>query len=152
MDSINFMTDEDTSKLRRVLKDELAVSENRVLGEVRRFVKEEITASGKRVLGEVRQFVKEEITTSESRVLGEVRQIVKAEVTASEKRVIGEVGKFVEDNLFPMIEEKADKSDIERLERKVDLFTDKTGELSKRVTNIESIPAIAHELKLKNHK
>lgn len=42
-------------------------------------------------------------------------------LAASEKRVISEVGKFIEDSLFPLIGEKADKADIDRIEGKLDL-------------------------------
>ena len=44
---------------------------------------------------------------------------------------------------------KADKSDIDRLERKMDRIIDKDIVQEKRLDRIESIPAIAHEVRLK---
>ncbi len=46
----------------------------------------------------------------------------KLEVT--ERRILAEVGKFVEDQILPAIDQKADKSDIDRLERKIDRITE----------------------------
>lgn len=49
-------------------------------------------------------------------------------VTSAEQRIVGEIGKFLENHLLPIIDQKADKTDIDR---------------------IESLPTIAHELKSK---
>lgn len=70
-------------------------------------------------------------------------------ISESETRVVGEVGKFIEDSILPTLEEKADKSDIDRLERKLDNITAKDLEQDHRLDEIKSLPTIAHELKLK---
>lgn len=54
---------------------------------------------------------------------------LKKEVLTSDKRIMVDIGSFMENTLFPMlnekIEEKADKADIDRLERKLDRVLDK---------------------------
>ncbi len=81
--------------------------------------------------------------------LNQIGELMDKKLIASEKRVIGEIGKFMADNVFPLFEEVAGKSDIERLERRIDHLADQNNILATRVTRIESIPAIAHELKVK---
>lgn len=82
--------------------------------------------------------------------LDKIRSVVREEVTSSEERVLRDIGKFMEDRLFPMIEEKADKTDINRLERRFDDFTGKVAALSTRTSNIEATSTVAHELKHKS--
>lgn len=84
--------------------------------------------------------------------LKKIRSIVKEEVSSSEKRVTQDIGNFINDNLLPQLEEKADKSDIQRLERKLDNFSSQVIEQNHRFSKIESIPIIAHELKAKKKK
>jgi hypothetical protein len=62
------------------------------------------------------------------------------------KAVRQEIGDFIYQNLLPQLGEKADKSDIDKLERKVDNFTVRNMENSSRLDKIENLPAIAHEL------
>lgn len=117
------------------------------LNEIRTLIKEEVSASEKRLTGELAASEKRlegKLEASEKRLVGEINK--------SEKKVLGEVGKFVTDELLPAIDEKADKADIERLERKIDLLGDKNAEFNSRITQIESIPIIAHELKHKKSK
>ena len=73
---------------------------------------------------------------------------IKEDITASAQMVMSEVGKFIEDNLFPMLEEKADKTDIERLERKIDRLTDVNLDHEHRIKAIEHVPVVAHALKV----
>ncbi|MFH0936743.1 MAG: hypothetical protein V1808_00405 [Candidatus Daviesbacteria bacterium] len=77
-------------------------------------------------------------------------------ITGSEDGIVKEVGKFVNDILLPQLEEKADKNDMEKLgsrldsiDRKLDRSLDKDIEQDQRLSKIESVPAVAHELKLK---
>lgn len=76
----------------------------------------------------------------------------------SEERIITEMGSFVNDTILPQIEEKADKSDLEnlatkddinRVERKLDRVTGNDMVQNKRLSDIESIPTIALQLKIK---
>jgi hypothetical protein len=79
--------------------------------------------------------------------LTQIGRILDEKLAASEKRVIGEVGKFIEDHLFPMIEEKADKTDIDRIERKLDRAIDTGLDHESRIKTIEQLPSIAHQIK-----
>ncbi len=78
-----------------------------------------------------------------------VKEVVRDEITLSEKRILGELGDFMENQLFPMLEEKADKSDIDRIERKLDILSDKVIVQEKALRDIASLPTVAHELKIK---
>lgn len=69
-------------------------------------------------------------------------------IDASEKRILGEMGRFVSDEILPQIDKKADKTDIDRVERKLDYFGARTMENTTRLDTIESLPTVAHELKL----
>lgn len=79
----------------------------------------------------------------------EVTGIVDEKISASEKRVIGEVGEFVTDHLLPLIDNLAEKSDIDRIERKVDRLLDTSLDHEGRIKAIEYVPVVAHHLKLK---
>ncbi len=84
------------------------------------------------IKGDVRLVKKDILSIKE-----EVRS-VKVEVVASEQRVINEVGKFLEDQVLTEIDKKADKTDIDRLERKLDLHSAKVVDFETRLTDIES--------------
>ena len=79
--------------------------------------------------------------------LTQISNLLDKKLAASEKRVIGEIGKFMEDNLFPMIDEKADKTDIDRIERKLDRAIDTGLDHESRIKAIEQIPSIAHQIR-----
>lgn len=113
------MNDDDLSKIRVVIKEEVTKTEQGLKGVIRN-----------------------EIAESEQRILGTVR----SEIVKSEERVLGEIGKFVSDQLLPAIDEKAD---IDRLERKLDYYGARVSEHEYRLDTIESLPTVAHELKLK---
>src|SRR5438067_664364 len=97
--------------------------------------------------------------------LKQIRDIVKEEAFSSEKRLeekiehfSTDIGNFMHKNIIPLFDEKADKSDIERLERnmdrierKLDQYSDQTLDHKHRLTAIEATPTIAHELK-RTHK
>ncbi len=81
--------------------------------------------------------------------LSETEKNLKNEIKSSEQRVMAEVGKFLEDHILEPLEQKADKSDIDRIERKLDRIIDKDVEQDSRLKRIESIPVVAHEIKHK---
>lgn len=123
-------------KINRALDEKLAASEQRL--------KAEMSAS--------KHTLKKEIVSTEQRLKAEIEsteQRLKAEIAISDKRVLADIGSFMEDNLFPMIDEKADKADIARLEQKLDKALDSNQDHERRIRNIEHIPVIAHELKVK---
>lgn len=88
-----------------------------------------------------------------------IANLLDEKLAASEKRLNEDIGYFIEKNLIPQLEEKADKkdlkdlatkSDIDRIERKLDKALAKNVEQDQRLTEIESLPAIAHQLKSKS--
>lgn len=86
-------------------------------------------------------------------LLNENNQIFDYKLKASESRVLGEIGKFISDNLLPALDEKADKTDVARLEArfdqlegKVDRFIDKSQDHENRIKAIEQVPTIAYVL------
>lgn len=141
------MNNNDLKRLRTVIKEE-----------VTSVVEEKLTASeqrSKKELTTLEQRLKREITTSEQRLREEIsasEKRLKEEIATSDKRVMADIGSFMEDNLFPMIEEKADKSDIDRLERKLDKVLDRSLDHEARIKAIEQVPVVAHELKVKRTK
>jgi len=88
---------------------------------------------------EVGTTVKQEISESEARL----RTMVKEEITASE----GRIGQFLDERVITLIEKKADKTDTDRLERKLDNNISRTMEQDHRLDTLESLPTIAHKLK-----
>src|SRR3989344_4705574 len=88
---------------------------------------------------EVGTTVKQEISESEARL----RTMVKEEITASE----GRIGQFLDERVITLIEKKADKTDTDRLERKLDNNISRTMEQDHRLDTLESLLTIAHKLK-----
>lgn len=104
-------------------------------------------------LRKVGQLLDEKINASEERLekklgekLDEKLALSEGRLNASIKQLSTDIGDFISDNLFPMIEAKADKSDIERLERKIDRVLDTSIDHESRMRAIEEIPVVAHEL------
>lgn len=95
-------------------------------------------------LDQISHLLDVKLAQSEKRLTKKIEE----EVKASEKRILGEIGTFVDDVLVPQIDQKADKSDIERLERKLDIYSVQTIDQGKRLKDIESLPTIVHELRL----
>lgn len=123
-------------KINKALDEKLAASEQRI--------KTELTASLKTEITSTEQRLKAEIVSTEQRL--------KTEIAVSDKRVMADIGSFMEDTLFPMIDEKADKEDIARLERKLDKTLNTNLDHERRIKDIEHVSVIAHELKFKGAK
>ena len=125
---------------------------------IKTIVKEEVSASEKRLrkdLSKTEQKLKKEISASEQRLRGEIsasEQRLRGEISASANSVMTDIGQYMEDNLFPMIDEKADKTDIDRLEGKLDRLINASKDYEIRIKDIERIPVIANELKFKKLK
>lgn len=111
------------------------------LHEIRGVIKEEVSQI---VKNEVTQIVDERVTASERKL--------EQKIKASEEKIISEVAKFISDDILPQIDEKADKTDIERLERKLDRSLDMSIDHESRIKEIEHISVIAHQLKFKKSK
>ena len=71
---------------------------------------------------------------------------------ATEEKIIDEFVGFMEENIFPKFETMAEKSDIERLERRLDASAVTVGTHEARIKDIERIPVIAHQLKVSKKK
>ncbi|MBI2601309.1 hypothetical protein HYW42_05160 [Candidatus Daviesbacteria bacterium] len=144
------MTDDDVNKLSTLMDSKLDKFKGEIKKEIstsRQDLSEEISA--------VRQDLSEEISAVRqdlSEEISAVRQDLSEEISASEKRVIKGIVDFVSDHLIPLIDEKADKTDVERIERKLDSYIDETIVLKARVGDIEALPTVAHELKVKKNK
>ena len=71
---------------------------------------------------------------------------MKTVIESNTKQILIDIGDFVEEDLLPQIKEKADKADIERLEKRL---VGKVISHDQRISDIESIPTIAHQLRRK---
>lgn len=72
------------------------------------------------------------------------RKIVREEVTGIVDNKIS-----VSDYLLPLIDNMAEKSDINRIERKLDRLLDTGLDHENRIKAIEHVPVVTHQLKLK---
>ncbi|MBI3486238.1 hypothetical protein HY025_04865 [Candidatus Daviesbacteria bacterium] len=81
--------------------------------------------------------------------LKKIGKLIDDRLDSTEQRILTEIGTFVEDQILPAIDAKADKSDIDRLERKLDHFAAQVTDHNQRLNDLESLPTIAHELKKK---
>lgn len=137
------MTDKDLSKLVTVIDsklDKFGKEINKEIAATRDGLKEEIATTR----GELR----EEIAATRNGLRGEIKE----EIVASENRVIQGILEFFRDHVMPVIDENAGKTDVERIERKLDRYIDKTIDLESRVDDIELLPIVAHELKVKRKR
>lgn len=142
------MTDDDLNKIRTLVREEVTSGEKKMLGKM--------TSSEKRMLGKITSSERkmlDKMTSGEKRMLGKItsgEKRVLDKMDQQERRILTDIGVYLEDQLFPMLEEKADKTDIDRLERKIDNISTNLIDSEKRISNIESLPIIAHQLKSKN--
>lgn len=135
------MTSDDLSKIQKVLKTEINTALDNKLADTEKRLKTEITSTQESLRFEITSTEKRlraEIGLTEKHLRGEMGSL-KAEVVASEKRVISEIVDFVQDQLMPLIDDKADKKDIDNSITRTDFLSDKVGEHDVRLKNIESI-------------
>lgn len=92
-------------------------------------------------LSQISKLLDEKLTATEKRL--------KSDIDNTKSGIISEFVTFMQDHLIPLFDEKADRSNIERVERRADLLSDEIGKHNVRLKNIESIPTIAHQLKIK---
>ncbi len=72
-------------------------------------------------LKNIQKIVKDEASSTEQKL----SKMMDEKLAATQKGIFADIGNFISDNLIPVIAEKADKSDIDRLERKIDTLTAK---------------------------
>ncbi len=93
--------------LQSVIKEEVQSSEARI---TKRIV-EEIQFSEKKMAKKMEQ----EISLSEDRVKSELQ----TEIRVSEKRIIKEISSFVDDQLLPQFDDKAEKDEVDLIKSRV---------------------------------
>lgn len=128
------MTTNDLTQLRTVIKEEISASEQSL--------KRDLFATEKRL--------REELTTNDKGLRNELsllEQRLKKEISDSDKRVMVDIGSFMEDNLFPLIGEKADKADIDKVVTKLDRVIDTNLDHERRIKDVEAVPIIAHQIR-----
>lgn len=114
------------------------------LNKIGSLIKKEVTDSEKRLETRLEAKIEESISDSEKRV--------EAKIESSRQRTVIDLGDFMEVTLFPMIAEKADKTDIDRLERKLDRAIGTNLDHETRITAIEHVPVVANMLRIKKSK
>lgn len=114
------------------------------LSQIQKVFKTEINTALDNKLADIEKRLRAEISST--------KEDLKTEIVASEKRVISEIVDFVHDQLMPLIDDKADKTDIDNVTRRTDYLGNKVGEHAVRLKNIESIPVVAHQLNVKKVK
>lgn len=95
-------------------------------------------------LNQISKLLDEKLTATEKRL--------KTEITESENNIIEEIAGFMEVNFLPKLNGKADKPIVDRTERRIDHLAITIGEYDDRLKNIETIPIVAHQLKIKKAK
>lgn len=66
-----------------------------------------------------------------------------------QKTINIEIGDYITEELLPLIDEKANKTDTDRIERKLDRAIDRLYGHEDRISNIESVPVVTHHLSIK---
>lgn len=90
---------------------------------------------------QIRVIIKEEVR-------GEIEAAEKrlqAQIESSGTKILTEVGNFISDQVLTQLEEKADKSDIERLERKMDKVSEKVLQHDQDIHEIKGVLGIQTE-------
>ena len=129
------MTSDDLKQIRQVVREEINTTE------------EGLKKLDKRLTEQVGS-VKEEMASLEEK-LNNRMDLVEERLGDRISQLSKDIGDSITDRLMPMIDEKADKTDIDRLERKMDNVITRDLEQNHRLDRIESLPSVAHELKLK---
>lgn len=130
------MTNNDLDQIKGVLKEEIDKALDKRLSVTEKIFDEKLTATEKRLRTEI----------------AAVERRLKSEITDSGDNIIEEIAGFMEVNILPKFEGKADKSGLDRIEGRTDRLADKVSQHDVRFKNIESIPVIAHQLKIKKAK
>lgn len=113
-------------------------------------------------LKQIGALINEKLSSTEKRLREDLRALRK-DMLASDEQVTNNIGDFIEKTLMPMInerfdaidekfDEKADKTDIDRIERKLDRILDTNFDHERRITDIESVSVVTHELKHRKSK
>ncbi len=84
--------------------------------------------------------------------LNQIGKLLDKKLSQNKDDVIDEMVTFMEENLFPKFDRMAEKSDIERVERRIDSIAIKVGNQEVRLKDIEAMPITAHQLRVYKKK
>lgn len=126
------MTTDDLNQISKLLDQKLDKKIEASEKKISKLLDEKMGVSEEKISRSVDEKIKTSIKASEERLV----ERLTSEIHASEKRIIRDIGDFLEQSLLPQIDEKANKTDVERVERRVDALATQVG-------------TIAHQLKLK---
>ena len=84
--------------------------------------------------------------------LKQIGKLLDEKLTSQKEEVIDEMVGLMEEHLFPRFEKMAEKSDIERIERRLDSLAVTVGTREEKIQDMEAIRAIAHQLKVSKKK
>ena len=84
--------------------------------------------------------------------LKQIGKLLDEKLTSQKEEVIDEMVGLMEEHLFPRFEKMAEKSDIERIERRRDSLAVTVGTREEKIQDMEAIRAIAHQLKVSKKK
>ena len=84
--------------------------------------------------------------------LKQIGKLLDEKLTSQKEEVIDEMVGLMEEHLFPRFEKMAEKSDIERIERRLDSLAVTVGTREEKIQDMEAIGAIAHQLKVSKKK
>lgn len=145
------MNDDDLKKIGKLITD----SERRVKKTLEKSfeikIEDAFSDSQQRLEERLTKKINQAVIESEERTAERIKESgerTSTKIEESIKKLSLEIGQFVDDSLLPQIAEKADKSDIKRLERKLDYYIGKTEQNEKDIEDIKSVPVVAHHLKV----
>lgn len=84
--------------------------------------------------------------------LSQIGKLLDKKLSQTKDDVINEMVTFMEENLFPKFDRMAEKSDIERIERRIDSIAIKVGDQEVRLRDVETVSVIAHQLRVNKKK
>ena len=84
--------------------------------------------------------------------LKQIGKLLDEKLTSQKEEVIDEMVGLMEEHLFPRFEKMAEKSDIERIEGRLDSLAVTVGTREEKIQDMEAIRAIAHQLKVSKKK
>lgn len=74
--------------------------------------------------------------------------ILEKRLISQKEEIVEEIAAFMNENLFPYLDKLAHKSDVERIERRLDAMSNQVGDHEVRIEDIERVPVVAHQLKV----
>lgn len=123
------LNSQDLKQIRNVVKDEIDASANGLRKEI-----EKSTQGLRKEIAGSAEGLRKEVKASADQVKSELR----AEIKESEGRIYEGIGNLISDGILPQLAEKADKSDIDRIERKIDKIIAKDLEQDEEIRQLRT--------------